>query len=96
MCIIIGYHKEYVNDRLKTFVGKWLHADKNTLGLLLTDLFSQRIEGFGMSEKLYQSMDEENIERFYEFQRKSIENYNMALEPGFNLFEGEYWEKLWT
>jgi NTE family protein len=47
-----------------------------------------------MSEKLYQSMDEENIERFYEFQRKSIENYNMALEPGFNLFEGEYWEKL--
>lgn len=49
-----------------------------------------------MSEKLYQSMDEENIERFYEFQRKSIENYNMAFEPGFNLFEGEYWEKLWT
>ena len=96
LCIIIGYHKEYVNDRLKTFVGKWLHADKNTLGLLLTDLFSQRIEGFGMSEKLYQSMDEENIERFYEFQRKSIENYNMAFEPGFNLFEGEYWEKLWT
>ena len=49
-----------------------------------------------MSEKLYQSMDEENIERFYEFQRKSIENYNMALEPGFNLFEGKKKKKLWT
>lgn len=96
LCIIIGYHKEHVNDRLRAFIGKWIHADKDALGLLLTDLFSQRIEGFGMSENLYQSLAEENIERFYEFQKKSMEDYNMALEPGFNLFEGEYWEELWT
>ena len=33
---------------------------------------------------------------FFEFQRQSMFEYNMLLEPGFNLFEGEYWDALFN
>lgn len=94
-CIILGTHKSHMNDELDKFISKFSCVNKDSIGILLTDMFSQRIENFGMSISLFDSLNEGNINRFFEFQKQSMLVYDMALEPDFNLFEGEYWDNLW-
>ena len=94
--IILGTHKSHMNDELDKFISKFSCANKDSIGILLTDMFSQRIENFGMSISLYKSLKQEKINMFFEFQRQSMFEYNMLLEPGFNLFEGEYWDALFN
>lgn len=94
--IILGTHKSHMNDELDKFISKFSCANKDSIGILLTDMFSQRIENFGMSISLYKSLKQEKNNMFFEFQRQSMFEYNMLLEPGFNLFEGEYWDALFN
>lgn len=94
--IILGTHKSHMNDELDKFISKFSCVNKDSIGILLTDMFSQRIENFGMSISLYQSLNQENINKFFEFQKQSMFEYNMLLEPGFNLFECEYWDALFN
>lgn len=93
--IILGTHKSHMNDELDKFISRFSCANKDSIGILLTDMFSQRIENFGMSISLFESLGEGNINKFFEFQKQSMLVYDMALEPDFNLFEGEYWDSLW-
>lgn len=95
-CVIIGAHQEHMNKELGKFIESFNYTDKLSVGILFTNLFSQRIENFGMSITLYNSLSQENINKFFDFQKKSIMEYNMLLEPGFNLFEGEYWDELFS
>ena len=72
-------------------MSKWKNADKKTLGLLLTDLFCQRIEGFGMSISLYRSISKNNIRKYFEFQKTTYQTYDMNRYADFNMFEGDIW-----
>lgn len=89
--ILIGYHKDYISQPLQDFISLWDNNSKEELGLNLTDMFSQRIESFGMSPSLYHSLTEENKEKFFNFMAGAYKKYDMNRRPDFNLFEGEMW-----
>lgn len=89
--IIGGYLKGALNRDMNEYISKWKNADKKTLGLLLTDLFCQRIEGFGMSISLYRSISKNNIRKYFEFQKTTYQTYDMNGYADFNMFEGDIW-----
>lgn len=92
--ILVGYHKDYNSADLQKFLSLWNTKDMKKLGINLTDLFSQRIESFGMSIPLYKSLKQENIGKFFDFMKESFETYNMKRQPDFNLFEGSVWNSI--
>lgn len=94
--VIVGAHQEHMNQDLSKFIEGFNQVDSSSVGVIFTNLFSQRIENFGMSITLFNSLAQENIDKFFEFQKRSMLEYNMLLEPGFNLFEGEYWDGLFN
>ena len=90
--IIFVYLKESLSNDLKDYIDKWISADKTALGKLLTDLFSQRIENFGMSIPLYESLNQKKLNEFFRFQLSSYEIYDMTRYADFNIFEGDVWD----
>lgn len=90
--IIFVFPKECLNKDMETYIDKWKTADKTSLGNLLTDLFSQRIENFGMSPSLYKSINKNSIDKFFRFQLSSYNVYDMTNYADFNMFEGEMWD----
>lgn len=90
--VVIGYLKETLNNDLFKYIDKWRCADKEALGLLLTDLFVHRIENFGMSPALYRSLNKDSIQKFYKEQLTNHGIYNMNCFVDFNMFAGEMWD----
>lgn len=77
---------------MEEYINKWRNVNKESLGVLLTDLFTQRIEIFGMSPSLYRSINKINIEKYFKSQLKSYQTYDMNLCVDFNMFEGDVWD----
>ena len=90
--ILWGYLKDSLNKDMEEYINKWRKANKESLGVLLTDLFAQRIEIFGMSPSLYRSINRINIEKYFKNQLKSYQTFNISRCVDFNMFEGEMWE----
>lgn len=76
--IILGYSKKHIDKTLLEYVNKWCNLEKNTLGIMITDLFSQKIENIGMSKSLYEKIGVEKIRKVCEIisQRKTPTEWN--------------------
>ena len=86
--IIIGYHNNHVNKDLYKYVNSWKGLSMEQLQIKLTDLFTARLETWGMSPSLYDSISDEKKEWFMETQ-KSIYldcSYDIRRELSENLF----------
>lgn len=90
--ILWGYLKDSLNKDMEEYINKWRNVNKESLGVLLTDLFTQRIEIFGMSPSLYRSINKINVEKYFKSQLKSYQTYDMNLCVDFNMFEGDVWD----
>lgn len=81
--ILIGYHKDYSSLFYKQYTELWRGLNETSLGIMLTDLFVNKIENFGLSEELYNQIPESNKLRFIEFKSQ----YGIEEHPvNFNLF----------
>lgn len=86
--IIIGYHNNHVNKDLRKYVESWDGLSIEQLQVKLTDLFTARLETWGMSPSLYANISDEKEKWFFEKQ-KSIHLdccYDIRRELNENLF----------
>jgi hypothetical protein len=87
--IIIGYHNNHVNADLRRYVESWKNLSLERLQVKLTDLFTARLEMWGMAPSLYESICEEKKMWFMKT-LKSIHMdlyYDIRKELKDNLFE---------
>lgn len=86
--IIIGYNKNHANSDLRHYVDSWQGLSLEQLQMKLTDLFVARLEMWGMSPLLYNSLSEEKKKLFLDNLRNVHANfsYDIRKELDFNLF----------
>lgn len=85
--IIMGYHKDYVNPHMVTYIKEWENAAESQYGRLLTGILTQ-IETWGMSPSLYERLSKTNINKYLELFSESIEWKEQLPIETFNLFDG--------
>lgn len=86
--IIIGYHNNHVNKDLRGYVESWKGLSTEQFQIKLTDLFTARLETWGMSPSLYASISDEKKEWFMETQKRIYLDctYDIRRELSENLF----------
>ena len=86
--IIIGYHNNHVNKDLRKYVESWEGLSIEQLQIKLTDLFTARLETWGMSPSLYANISNEKKKWFIEKQRdiRLDYYYDIRRELNENLF----------
>ena len=84
--IVIGYHKEHRTEEVDSFVDSWSGLSKANLQKELTKLFIQRVETWGMSPSLFETISENKTEQFKKHQLEAMKSMPMP-EIDFNLFE---------
>lgn len=85
--IIVGCHNYHTNSQVKTFMKSFEKLDTRRLGYVLSQLFIQRIETWGMSPSLFEKIPEEKKDTF----KALITQSQLTLEQPniyFNLFDG--------
>jgi hypothetical protein len=85
--IIVGYHKDYVDDWIKEYVESWADLNKEEIEKKLTHLFTAHIENWGISPKLFKVIKKDNIERLIKYLSTNLDNLSQNQETSFNLFE---------
>lgn len=83
--IIVGCHKDYKADLVDPFVKSWAGLSKTDLQKELSKLFIQRVETWGMSPSLYETIDANKIEHFKQLQLEAFMSMPMP-DINFNLF----------
>ena len=86
--IIIGYHNNHVNKDLYKYVNSWKGLSMEELQVKLTDLFTARLETWGMSPSFYDSISDEKKKWFMETQKNINLDYyyDIRKELSENLF----------
>lgn len=85
--LIMGYHKEYVNDKILKYINRWTNVETNKIGYMLTGMLLQS-ETWGMKPSLFNKIPQKQINRFYELYEESINTLEQSPIEEFNLFEG--------
>lgn len=85
--LVIGYHKEKVNDKILNYVQRWKEAKAEDIGAMLTALFTQ-IETWGMSPSIYRKLKPECEKAFYKKLENSFITIDQTPVEDINLFEG--------
>ena len=85
--LVIGYHKEKVNDKILNYVHRWKAAKVEDIGARLTALFTQ-VETWGMSPSVYKKLKPESMKAFYKKLEKSFNTIDQTPMEDINLFDG--------
>jgi hypothetical protein len=85
--IIVGYGNHASNKWTQNYVDSWKNLNKIELEKNLTELFSARIETWGLSEKLFNKILKNNIRKFINHWREEGSNFSYSQKVNFNLFE---------
>lgn len=85
--IIMGYHKDHVNDAIKEFVNGWSDLDKESLGQKLTGWFTL-IESWGISPSLYKEIKIPDLDRYFEIMGESSFDVEQTPNVKLNMFRG--------
>ncbi len=84
--VIVGYHKSFVNQWIESYVDSWANLNSQTFQKKLTDLCVIWSENWGMSPKLYNSLDSYKKKLLLNYWEKNANNLSIYQDPGFNLF----------
>lgn len=85
--LLIGYHKEHVNEKILNYFQRWKNASIDEMGVMLTALFTQ-IETWGMSPSVYAQLTKEKISAYYAKVEEAINIVDQTPIEDLNLFEG--------
>lgn len=86
--IIIGYHNNHVNKDLLKYIDSWEDLSEEQLQVKLSDLFTARLETWGMAPSLYEKISEDKRNRYMSLQEQVHADYyyDIRNELSFNLF----------
>ena len=65
LIVIIGFNKNYTNKWIENYVKSWQTIEPENLGEKLTELFVDHIENWGISPKVYRSIDKKLKNQFF-------------------------------
>jgi hypothetical protein len=85
--VIIGFHKEHINNWLLSYIDNWETEDKNQQQINLTELFATRILVWAMSKSLFKTIKTDKIRQFQNYWNKNYNNLKTNQNLGFNLFD---------
>jgi hypothetical protein len=86
--IIIGYHKNYVNDWIINYIESWKTEDEVTQQINLTELLATRIVYWGMSRSIFATIPQHVRKQFTNFWDENKMDFSTELNFGTNLFAG--------
>lgn len=84
--IIIGYHKDYVNEWILKYIDSWKTEDKIEQQKNITELLATRIAYWGISRSVLATIPLDLREKFTDFWDKNQMELSTELKFGFNLF----------
>ena len=84
--IIIGYHKNYANAWILSYIDSWRTNDKEQQQINLTEVLATRISYWGMSKSIFITISEEMRQLFIDFWEENLMEFGTELKFGFNLF----------
>ena len=85
--VILGYHKNHVDDWVINYITSYKNIDRFLLLEKLSDLITNRIETWAISVSLYKTITQEKLELHDYYFKSNIENHSRDLKSTFNLFE---------
>lgn len=85
--VIIGYHKDYPCNWTKEFASRLKSISNEEIKKELSDLIVLRLEFWAMSKKLFETIDEKDIEEFKRLEIKNVFNHSPSMETKLNLFK---------
>lgn len=85
--LVMGYHKNYVNNEVLRYIEKWKDVTKNKLGYMLTGMLLQS-ETWGLKPSMFNKIPQEYIDQFYMHYEENCNSLNQYPIEDFNLFEG--------
>lgn len=85
--LVIGYHKEHVNEKILNYILRWKDASIEEMGVMLTALFTQ-VETWGMSPSIYAQLTKENTITYFAKVKEALNNVDQTPIEDLNLFEG--------
>ncbi len=88
LVIIIGFRKSHKSEWIENFADSWKDLSILELEIKLTDLFATRIESWGMSPLLYNTISSINKKKFIKYCENNAMNFSVNQNIAFNLFEG--------
>jgi len=84
--IICGYLKQFCTKWIADYVESWRGLTDEQLTKGLTNLFSSRIENWGMAPSIHQNISRRTINKMIDFWGKNVMNMSKNLQADFNLF----------
>jgi len=85
--VLIGYHNEYTSEKIINYCKSWKDISKSEFEYKLSSLFIHNIENWGISPTLYENLKRENKQKYIDLVLDKINNYGIANDNSFNLFE---------
>ena len=87
--ILIGYHKDYTNNRLINLTERLGNLDCEQLGTELTNIFVFHADDWGMSPSLYDKITINQKDLFCKLYTLSLMRHEASLWTDFNFFKVE-------
>jgi hypothetical protein len=87
--ILLGYHKNLVDSEILKYIDSWDALDKTQLQKKITDLITNKVETWCISESLYKRIPQSVKQRYIDYWRSSLSIPPTYAPIDFNLFEGE-------
>ena len=87
ICIFVGLNKLYSKTEMIEYCKSWANLTQSQLKYKLSNLFQNNIENWGMSIRLFKSLNEGKKKKYLEYMVKNIANHGLIPDNSFNLFE---------
>jgi len=84
--ILIGYNKKYANQKMIEYILSWENIDNLEFGRKLTELFCARIEGWGLSPRLYNKLSNNQIHNTINIMHENMMVNDFDVYVDYNLF----------
>lgn len=87
LIIVLGNHKKHVDNSIKDYIHSWNNLERQDLCRKLTELFTTKVENWGLSPLVYEKINYETKQLFIDCFLDASRNYIMDQDVGFDLFE---------
>lgn len=84
--LIIGYHKNYVNNWILDYISKWKN-NNNKISELITDLVSTKVETWAISPHYFKKINKDSLKKFKNYWEQNAANINVNQKIDFDIFE---------
>ena len=84
--ILFGYHKDKIDNWIKSYISSWKEISNKELSEKLTDLVSTKIETWAISPEYFEQIAPEDLRKFKKYWNEHAMDLRINQNIDFNLF----------